>query len=98
RRFSRLPSTRPSFNTHSSRSGSVQRILSVVPAQGFPTLRIFFGGRAPPIECSSLASPCKHQVPRFPPREANAVLMPLSERSPRHRVGCSTSEQPTNPP
>src|SRR5215469_18459966 len=55
RRFSGLASTRPSFNTHSSRSGSVQRILSAVPAPAsFAPCEFSFGGRAPPIECSSL--------------------------------------------
>src|SRR5215469_17691674 len=40
-----LPSTRPSFNTHSSRSGSVQRILSAVPAPGLSHSAGFsFGG------------------------------------------------------
>ena len=49
-----LPSTRPSFNTHSSRSGSVQRILSAAPAPGLSHSADFLWGRAPPIECSSL--------------------------------------------
>ena len=53
--FSGLPSTRPSFNTHSSRSGSVQRILSAVPAPGLSRSADFIWGRAPPIECSSLS-------------------------------------------
>src|SRR5215831_10166560 len=41
-----------------------------------------------------LASPCQHQACGLLQGEANAVLMPLSERSPRHRVGCPTSELP----
>ena len=52
---SRLPSTRPSFNTHRSRSGSVQRILSAVPAPGLSHSATFLWGQAPPIECSSLS-------------------------------------------
>src|SRR5260370_38652771 len=55
RHFSGLPSTRPSFNTHSSRSGSVQRILSAVPAPALSHSADFLWGRAPPIECSSLS-------------------------------------------
>ena len=43
-RFLGLPSTRPSFNTHSSRSGSVQRILSAVPAPGLSYPANFIGG------------------------------------------------------
>src|SRR5262249_17519364 len=54
RQSSGLPSTRPSLNTHSSRSGSVQRILSVVPAPRPCPLCGFFLERAPPIECSSI--------------------------------------------
>src|SRR5215471_8765888 len=30
----------------------------------------------------ALASPCQHQARGFPPRKANAVSQPLSERSP----------------
>ena len=52
---SRLPSTRPSFNTHRSRSGSVQRILSAVPAPGLSHSATFLWGQALPIECSSLS-------------------------------------------
>src|SRR5215472_13920186 len=37
-----------------SRSGSVQRILSAVPAPGLSHSADFLWGRAPPIECSSL--------------------------------------------
>jgi hypothetical protein len=48
------PSTKPSFNTHSSRSGSVQRILSGVPAPGLSHSANFLWG-APPIECSSIS-------------------------------------------
>jgi hypothetical protein len=48
------PSTKPSFNTHSSRSGSVQRILSGVPAPGLSHSANFPWG-APPIECSSIS-------------------------------------------
>src|SRR5258708_19121424 len=55
RHFSGLPSTRPSFNTHSSRSGSVQRILSAVPPPALSHSSDFLLGRAPPIECSSLS-------------------------------------------
>src|SRR5258708_36338956 len=55
RHFSGLPSTRPSFNTHSSRSGSVQRILSAVPAPALSHSADFLWGRAPPIECSSIS-------------------------------------------
>src|SRR5258708_2278116 len=55
RHFSGLPSTRPSFNTHSSRSGSVQRILSAVPAPALSHSADFLWGRPPPIECSPLS-------------------------------------------
>ena len=39
----RTPVNQASFNTHSSRSGSVQRILSAVPAPGFSHSMDFFG-------------------------------------------------------
>src|SRR5258708_17086293 len=77
RHFSGLPSTRPSFNPHSSRSGSVQRILSAVPAPALSHSADFLWGRAPPIECSSLSvailgSACSQEV----------VLCVLENRSP----------------
>src|SRR5258708_24831177 len=60
--LSGLPSTRPSFNPHSSRSGSVQRILSAVPAPGLSHPANFLWGRAPPIECSSLSVACRRSM------------------------------------
>ena len=44
RRFSRWPSKGLAFNPHSSRSGSVQRILSVVPAERIPSIRAVLAG------------------------------------------------------
>src|SRR5260370_2516786 len=73
RHFSGLPSTRPSFNTHSSRSGSVQRILSAVPAPALYHFADVLGGRAPPIECSSLSV---------------ATNLPYEERAPEPLRGC----------
>jgi hypothetical protein len=55
KRFSQRPSNGLRFNPHRSRSGSVQRILSVVPAERILSICGDFSQRAPPIECSSIS-------------------------------------------